>query len=108
MAKEIIPVHITADAYNRIALPQHFCDQIPWICGKDPLLGWLLLVSPGRYRILSDEQVQSDPQLEPIRLLILEGQSAIPRDPTCADEPKHAAIVARLLPVTISPPKPGW
>jgi hypothetical protein len=76
--------------------------------GEETLQAWLLLLTDGRYRLLSDEQVQNSPLLEPVRLLVLEGKSAALTDPTYADEQKRAAIVARLVPTTIAPPKPGW
>jgi hypothetical protein len=70
--------------------------------------GWLLIISAGRFRLLSDEEVQQDPQLEPIRLLILEKRPADKADPTSAEDLKRAAMVARLAPVQISPHGDGW
>ncbi len=107
-----VPSHTTADIANRITLPKHVSDHIAWLRGTEPVHVWLWLVTSGRYRLLADEQVQGDPQLEPIRLLILEGKSASVSDPTSAEEPRRAAIVARLVPTTIAPPPstrgPGW
>jgi hypothetical protein len=76
--------------------------------GEETLQAWLLLLMPGRYRLLSDEQVQGNSLLEPVRLLILEGKSVAVLNATYADEPSRAAIVARLAPTAVSPPKPGW
>ncbi len=76
--------------------------------GEKALEAWLLLVELGRYRLLSDEQVQSDPHLEPIRLLIVEGKSVAVTEPTHAEEPRHVAMVARLVPIIITAPGPGW
>jgi hypothetical protein len=55
---------------------------------------------PGRYRLLTDDQVKNDPQLEPVRLLITEGKVPSVAEATSAEEPGRAAIVVRLLPTT--------
>jgi hypothetical protein len=68
----------------------------------------VLLLAPGRYRLLSDEQVQQDPLLEPVRSLILDGKSVDRTGPTIAEETRFAAVVARLVPTQIAPPGPGW
>jgi hypothetical protein len=106
-SEPLVPLHTKADASNRITLPKHFSDRIPWMTGTD-IQAWLFLMGPGRYRLLSDDQVQSDPQLEPIRQLILEGASSAMTEPTRSGEPEEAAMVARLVPISIAHPKPGW
>jgi hypothetical protein len=68
----------------------------------------LLLLAPGRYRLLSDEQVQSDPRLEPVRLLILEGKTVAVTEPTRTQELRSAALVARLVPIPIAYSKQCW
>jgi hypothetical protein len=108
MTLDALVAHITADFANRIALPKHLSDRIPWLMGKESIQAWLLLVTPGRFRLLSDDQVKSDPQLEPVRSLIVDGKSAVAAEPTCSEEPTDAAIVARLVPALIAAPGPGW
>ena len=108
MPPDPLIAHASADASNRIAFPKHLSDRTLWIQGPGTLDAWVLLVSSGRYRVLSDQQVQSDPQLEPVRSMILEGKSAAPTEPALAEEPRRASIVARLVPTTIAPPGPGW
>jgi hypothetical protein len=103
----LTPVSTKADSSNRITLPNHISERISWMTGAD-LRAWLWLVEHGRYRLLSDAQVESDPQLEPIRQLILEGTSASVAEPTRAQETVEAAMVARLVPISIAHPKPGW
>jgi len=104
----LIPAHTTADASNRISLPKYLSGMASWIQGTQTVQGWILLLAPGRFRLLSDEQVMGDPQLEPIRLLLLEGKSAVGNEPTRAEELRRAAMVARLVPISIAPPGPGW
>lgn len=62
----------------------------------------MFLLEAGRYRLLSDEQVQGDPRLEPVRLLILEGKPAVVSEPTCAKDLEDEAIIARLIPTTVA------
>jgi hypothetical protein len=103
----IIPAHTTADTANRITLPRTYSGRAPF-CGSESFQAWLLLLMPGRYRLLTDDQVKNDPELEPVRLLITEGKVPAMADPTSAEPHERAARVARLLPTTISPPPPGW
>jgi hypothetical protein len=103
----LIPAHTTTDPSNRITLPNRISERIPWMIGTS-LQAWLLLVEPGRYRLLSEEQVEMDPELEPLRQLILDGASAAITEPTRAQEGTQAAKVARLVPISIAHPKPGW
>jgi hypothetical protein len=99
--------HVTADKYGRITLPKQFSDRLPWLTGSDEIQAWLLLLSLGRFRLLSDEQVQNDPLLEPVRSLVFDGKPEVTAEPTHADDPKSALIVARLLRAPIKP-KQGW
>src|SRR5437879_11583252 len=104
----LIPVHTTSDASNRITLPKYLSDCLPWITGTDTIDAWILQIELGRYRLLSDEQVQGDSRLEPIRSLLLEKKTASPTEPIFAEEIGRAAMVASLLSTAITPPKPGW
>jgi hypothetical protein len=106
-----IPVHTKADIGNRISVPRHFSEHLPWLNGSRPIRAWLVLLSPGRIRLLSEEQVRSDPQLEPICELLLEGTPAAICEPSSEKPLQRAAVVARLVPVSIAPPAtsgPGW
>lgn len=103
----LVPQHTKVDASNRITLPEQFSDRIPWLKNGE-VRAWLLLVAEGRYRLLSDQQLVDDPELEPVRQLILEGRTVNTAGPTSAIDSADAAIVARLTPVTVSPPGPGW
>ncbi|HEX7425033.1 MAG TPA: hypothetical protein VF311_14270 [Terriglobales bacterium] len=97
----LVPVHTSLDPDNRITLPKHVSDRILWMTGTN-VQPWLLLLAPGRYRLLSDEQVQNDPQLEPVRLLILEGKPAVVSEPTYSKDLNDEAIVARLVPIAVA------
>jgi len=108
MPPDTILEHVTADVDNRITVPKELCDCVPWLQGTEELEAWILLIAPGRYRLLSDEQVQNDPQLEPVRSLLLGGRSASLVEPTFALESRRAVIVAKLLKAKIAPYKPRW
>jgi len=100
-------VHTTVDSSNRIVLPKDFSDHIPWMTGEVSL-AWLFLVAPGRYRLLSDEEVQGNSHLQPVRMVVLDGKVETTTEPTYREALKDAALVARLVPVTVAHPKPGW
>ena len=97
----LTPVRTPLDPDGRITLPKHFSDRVPWAADTDGQ-AWLFLLESGRYQLLSDEQVQGDPRLEPIRLLILEGKPAVVSEPTRAKNLRDEAIVARLVPVAVA------
>jgi hypothetical protein len=99
---------VTADTYGRIVIPKQLSDAISWLTGVESATAWLFLIQVGRHRLLSDEQVQSDPLLEPVRLLIIEGRPPEIREATFAEEPIRAAMVARLMPAVLTKPKQGW
>ena len=100
-------VHDRLPVDNRVALPKHFCDRLAWITGKD-VKAWLFIVEPGRFRILSDENVQNDPLLEPVRLL--HEQTAVPVSarPSQAKPLRDAALIAQLIPITIDLHRGSW
>ena len=75
--------------------------------GKD-VEAWLYLIEPGRYRLLSDRDVEADPLLEPIRSRILQEHSPMYSQPTHATPTRAAADVARLTPITIDSHKGSW
>lgn len=103
----LTPLHTTLDPDNRLNLPRRFSDHISWMRGTESFRAWLWLVAVGRYRLLSDQQVQEDPQLETVRLLLLEGRSTTVAA-TSTEDPRRALVVVQLLPVTISPPRSCW
>jgi hypothetical protein len=97
----------TADSKGRILIPKTIAEQIPWLRGQTPIPAWLFLLSNGRYCLLTDEQVAADDLLAPIRELLASGSTETFL-PSQAGPPARSASAARLLPVTITPPKPGW
>lgn len=92
---------------NRVSIPKHFSDRLEWIKGAE-VQAWLLLIEPGRYRLLSEEDVQSDPQLDPIRLLIIQEKQTTTTPASYAERSSDAAIVARLFPITIKLHTGSW
>jgi hypothetical protein len=69
---------------------------------------WLLMIEPGRYRVLSDSEVQLDQDLREVRSLIVDGP-APPDGPATAFEPNaRAARIGRLILTTLAPPRPSW
>jgi hypothetical protein len=107
MSRSPLAEHTSPASDNRVTLPKHLCDRFTWITGKE-VQAWLFLPEPGRYRLLSDEDVENDPQLESVRLLILQEKSAVPTQPSYVKNMRDAAVVARLIPITIDLHKGSW
>lgn len=100
-------VDTKADKSNRLDLGKDLSQAVPWLSAPD-VRAWLFVVAPGRYRLLSDEQVENDLRLEPVRQLIVEGPSAARSEATGAYDLEEAALAARLLPLeAISSRKTG-
>jgi hypothetical protein len=59
-------------------------------------------------RILSNEEVEQDPLLEPIRSLVANEFEPSKNGPTMAEDLTRAAFVARLVPVSLTLPSTGW
>lgn len=69
---------------------------------------WLYLVNPGRYRLLSDQDVENDPLLEAIRARIQHESTLTRSRPSQAKPMRDAADAARLIPITIDHHKGSW
>jgi hypothetical protein len=98
-------VHSALPLDNRLILPKHFCERLNWMTGVEKE-AWLFIVEPGRNRLLSLENVQNDPLLEPT--LLMREQSTITDQPSQAKSLKDAAIIAQLIPVTIDLHRGSW
>ena len=104
----LIAANVTVIADDRITLPVYLSARLEWLEGKEAIESWLLLISEGRYRLLSNQQVQADPQLETIHAHITEKKSLVGEEPTLAQEPYKAAMVVRLIPIKINSHGSGW
>jgi hypothetical protein len=101
-------VHFVSDPAGRLPIPKEAANQIGWLKGAEPVPAWLWLVSEGRYRLLTTEEVQADPMLSPLFDVITNGHSGERPNATEAQSDIDAAMMSRLIPITISPPKPAW
>jgi hypothetical protein len=104
----LVPVHTSVNIDGRLTIFKQFSDQLTWIASKADVSAWLFVIEPGRYRLLSDEQVQSDPQLDLVRGLLLEGKPSSAAVPSHLQPLREAAVVARLLPITLAEHKGSW
>jgi hypothetical protein len=107
LASPLTPAHTTADFANRIALTKDFADFLQLDARETGTL-WLYLVQPGRFRILFEDQVNADSQLESIRALLVQGRAFDAKEASEAESLARAAMVVKLLPASISPPPPRW
>jgi hypothetical protein len=103
----LVPVHTSVSIDNRVTIPKPYSDRLAWIKGTE-VEAWLFLPEPGRYRLLSDEDVQNDRQLEPVRLLILQEKPVATVEASHAENLRDVAIVARLIPITVRSHKGSW
>ena len=93
---------------NRIPLPKHLSDRLSWLTGSEAVPAWLWMISPGRYRLLSEKQVDSDPMLQPIREFMLRQELIPNEDPTVSTNLQEASVVARLQPTQLKLNKAYW
>jgi hypothetical protein len=96
-------VYVPAGADSRITIPLGWCQRIGWASGDDTRKVWLLMLVPGRFRVLSDQQALQDPLLNEVRTLIIDGPPP-PQTPATAFDPSDkAALVGRLIPTSFAP-----
>jgi hypothetical protein len=100
--------HTSVGIDNRISIPKRFSDRLSWIKGTTESEAWLFLIEPGRHRLLSEEDVQNDPKLNPIRLLVTQETLSIATAASFAEPLNDAASVARLFPITMKFHTAGW
>jgi hypothetical protein len=93
---------------GRITLPQAYCDKLPWVRGEQALIVWLLMLLPGRFRLLSDAAVLNEPKLAAVRAAIVNGPTEAEVPAIVFDPNEQASLVGRLIPTTLSPPRPSW
>jgi len=105
MTGDPLVAHVTADIGNRILLPKNLADRVKWLSGDQITHAWLFLVSPGRMRLLSDAEVDSDVALQSVRELVIAEEAPPAVAPTVAESCNSAAMVARLVPVAINASK---
>jgi hypothetical protein len=98
---------VDAGADRRISIPAAFCEKISWLLASEAKLCWLLMIVPGRFRILSDPAVEQDPKLGQVRSLLLDGPSEAV-EATTHEASERAAVVGRLVPIILTGPNPSW
>src|ERR1039458_745943 len=97
------PVVVPAGLDGRITIPRAWCERLPWIVGDETLLVWLLMLLPGRFRVLSDMEVQRNTSLNDIRSSVVNGPTPTEVTPTAFDPNEIATLVGRLVPASLSP-----
>jgi hypothetical protein len=103
-----VPEVISAGTDRRFHLPKAYSDKIPWMSGSASLSAWLLIRVPGRFRLLSDFEVEGDPKLRDLRSRIIEGPHGNEVSPSEFDSNDRAALIGRLVATTLTAPPPGW
>ncbi len=91
---------------ERVRLPDHLADQAG-LTGNARIACWLLVVKPGRYRLIKQPTGAATGSLSRIVAQIEElGSPGDLLDSTESDE--EAGIRARLIPCVATPRGPGW
>ena|ERR1700738_3005754 len=93
---------------DRIRLPSRFV-ELTQIRGTHRIDCWLLVITPGRYRLLPQLVAQSEEGDGLARLLREGEEAALPGDTldgTSSNE--RAALPARLIPTVASPVRKNW
>lgn len=91
---------------DRIRLPAQFVEAAG-LAGKEAIHFWLLVVNPGRFRLV--KQTGAAPIGDLSRIIRHIEQTKEPGDVLDGiDSNADAAIGARLIPCVVSPRGPGW
>jgi hypothetical protein len=99
---------LRVDKDYRIFLPQVLLRRIGWLTEAQSRQAWLLVGSPGRCRLLSAAEVESDPNLRSLRASIDTELNAASVNVLEFRDEGLVTLALRLLSVEISPPGPGW
>jgi hypothetical protein len=92
---------------ERICLPVQIAAGFPRLAGEDPIECWLLVVTPGRYRLVL--QPAGTPAGDLSRILSHIEEATAPGDVLDRTQNNDRdGIPARLIPCSLKPPKPGW
>jgi hypothetical protein len=95
-------IRFRGDGLGRIPLPKELSSQISWLENSiGAVQAWLYLVSDGRFRLLSTEEVEGDEILEQIRVIVLPDGAIERGEPSSAETPDMAALAGKLVPVTL-------
>ena len=102
-----LPLVVKVDTSYRIVLPAALSKLVPWIVGDELLFGWLLMGSPGRYKLLSPAEIESDAATQSLRNRIGAELSAGGGSMLEFHDEASLALALRLVQVRIAPPDPG-
>lgn len=70
--------------------------------GGSTVSGWFLVLAPGRFRLLSDTDVERDEKLSNVRSQIIDGPTGLDSaSPVEFESSARAAVLGRLVPVSI-------
>lgn len=104
------PAFLDALRDRRITIPVLYTEKIEWLAheSEKKLLAWLLMIVPGRFRLLPDSVVERDPKLGPLRSILINGPPNPEVDATVYESNERAAAVGRLIAAPLSGPHPNW
>lgn len=95
------------DKSYRVVIPVALLQQVTWISGDETLIGWLLMGSPNRCRLLSPAQAENDEAIRVLRARIDAELSSTPDNAVEFQDEESLVLALRLVPVKIARPEPG-
>jgi hypothetical protein len=99
---------LRVDESCRIRLPQPHLKRVGWITGDQSLDGWLLVGSPGRCRLISAAEVDTDTTLRSLRSRIAEELDSPSASAIEFSNASSVALALRLVPAQIARHEGGW
>lgn len=101
--KQHSAVAASVDKAGKINLPLHSAERLYWARREGPTDCWLYIVHPGRYRLLSEEDVKRSEVLSQT-LERITGAIAVEQleDPADAESSASAVLSATLAPASLS------
>jgi hypothetical protein len=107
---QLEPTFVAVDKYGRLRLPTGFSETQSWLAGAGQVDAWLYVIEPGRYRLLSEADVDHSNALKRAIQRITTPQRPDPNaDPFEAESSELASVGALAIRVKISyADRVGW
>lgn len=104
------PTLASVDKYGRLYLPKDFAENLSWLGTAKQHAAWIYVIEPGRYRLLSEADVERSATLKRVIQRITEAPDPDEDDdPFEAQDSASAAVVGLVLRVKLLHTKGvGW
>ncbi len=86
---------------GRVNIPQEVAKALQWLSGTKSLKAWVLVQSFGRHRLISQQEVESGPELRELRSEIVSARSQPTRGPLSFDAVEKVVLPSRFFEVEL-------